>query len=901
MLLLDACLLRHPEKWVELVSDPGGKDRWCFGAVPAFRPGPLLKSYRKIGNAFFFISLCILSSGGGLGQSSVATQISRAVKPPTANPSPSPESSPPMAVSPPEQAIPLPQVADQAEQLDRRLEEIANSLHIKTDLLAPNQALGAEAAEIKERALHVDAFLHSSPDMLQLRDEIVYWRALSHQSAEQRRQLTARADELQAEITYLNQEETRWQATRDQIQDTAGIEVVAARAQQELDSIRAIRTQAQEQLNQILTLQNGLSRTGRQVSEALAKLTDAEILFRGHLFERDSQTLWAPRALREEDQPIRSMMRRSADQDVATASEFFRVNAFGLLSIPCLYLLGVFGAFRLKRYLGSGAIQGLPPETDALLARPYSIALVITLILSIPQVDSAPVSITLFYYLLWLGLVFQFAPLLMGRRVRSLVYSVLALTVVELVRVAIPFSTRVNRLLLAIILAAALVSLGWQTRHFWPSRLQLSELRARKASTLVLQLGMGIALLLLAIALPANILGFVALSHVLGIGTLLSGFLAAALYCTTRILLIFLLIFLQSPWANAFTEIVRQQIKIWGRRALIAGAIWLWWTHSELYIFVIQDSFVLTVANVMSYSFGLGKVEFTIGNIVGVVLIVGFGYLLSKGSSSLLRTVLVAKLPFQRGLPYAISKVTYYCLMMLVFFAAITRAGVDLNKFTVVTGALGIGVGFGLQNIVNNFASGLILLFERPIRVGDVVEVNGLSGTVKRIGARSSTIATAQGAEVIVPNNSLIANQVVNWTLSSPWRRVDIPVGVAYGSDPDTVLRLLTGVASGHDGVMPDPPPAAFFLGFGDSALNFELRFWANRQDIWFQLKSDVSIGVAQALRDANIEVPFPQRDLHLRSMDTSIAEQTKAVQQALSARPDLPPKGTSGRNAPPQ
>jgi small-conductance mechanosensitive channel len=348
-----------------------------------------------------------------------------------------------------------------------------------------------------------------------------------------------------------------------------------------------------------------------------------------------------------------------------------------------------------------------------------------------------------------------------------------------------------------------------------------------------------------------------------------------------------------------FAEDVREKIGIWGRRVLIAGAAWLWWTHSELYIFVIQDSFVATMTSVMNYSFGLGKVEFTLGNVIGVVLILGFGYGFAKGSSSLLRTVLAAKLPFQRGLPYAISKVTYYCLMTLVFFAAITRAGVDLNKFTVVTGALGIGVGFGLQNIVNNFASGLILLFERPIRVGDVVEVNGLSGTVKRIGARSSTIATAQGAEVIVPNSNLIANQVVNWTLSSPWRRVEIPVGVAYGSDPDTVLRLLTRVAAEHAGVMPDPPPAAFFLGFGDSALNFELRFWANRQDIWFQLKSDVAIGVAQALRQANIEVPFPQQDLHLRSIDTSIAQQTMAMQQALSARPDSAAQETSGDRTP--
>jgi small-conductance mechanosensitive channel len=214
----------------------------------------------------------------------------------------------------------------------------------------------------------------------------------------------------------------------------------------------------------------------------------------------------------------------------------------------------------------------------------------------------------------------------------------------------------------------------------------------------------------------------------------------------------------------------------------------------------------------------------------------------------------------------------YYVLIILVFLAALANAGIELNKFTVITGALGVGVGFGLQNVVNNFASGLILLFERPIRVDDTVEVGGLVGTVRRIGARSSTIQTFQGAEVIVPNSNLIANQVINWTLSSPWRRVDIPVGVAYGTNPEEVIKLLVGVASAYSGVMRSPEPSAFFLGFGDSALNFELRFWSARQDTWFQLKSDVSVAVGKALADAGIEIPFPQRDLHVRSIDGSAA-----------------------------
>jgi small-conductance mechanosensitive channel len=210
-------------------------------------------------------------------------------------------------------------------------------------------------------------------------------------------------------------------------------------------------------------------------------------------------------------------------------------------------------------------------------------------------------------------------------------------------------------------------------------------------------------------------------------------------------------------------------------------------------------------------------------------------------------------------------------LLLLVAVVTLAEAGVELNKFTVLTGAIGVGLGFGLQNVVNNFVSGLILLFERPIHLGDTLEIGGMVGTVRRIGARSSTILTFQGAEVIVPNSNLISNQMINWTLTSQWRRVDVRVPVAYGTEPERVLKLLVEVAESNPEVLRERPPAAFFLGCGESALNFELRFWSAHQDAWFQLQSEVAIAVVKALQKAGIEIPFPQRDLHVRSLEPSV------------------------------
>ena len=152
------------------------------------------------------------------------------------------------------------------------------------------------------------------------------------------------------------------------------------------------------------------------------------------------------------------------------------------------------------------------------------------------------------------------------------------------------------------------------------------------------------------------------------------------------------------------------------------------------------------------------------------------------------------------------------------------------------------------------------------------------------MGARSSTIVTFQGAEVIVPNSNLISNQVINWTLSSQWRRVDIPIGVAYGTDPERVIKLLVGVAESHPRVLARAPSHGFFLGFGEGSLKFELRFWSAQQDTWFQLQSDVTVAVAKALREAGIEIPFPQRDLHIRSVDSVAANAVRTGEDPTSA-----------------
>jgi potassium efflux system protein len=232
---------------------------------------------------------------------------------------------------------------------------------------------------------------------------------------------------------------------------------------------------------------------------------------------------------------------------------------------------------------------------------------------------------------------------------------------------------------------------------------------------------------------------------------------------------------------------------------------------------------------------------------------------------------------------FAVSALLRYAISAVAFVLALAIMGFDLTRVTVLAGALGVGIGFGLQNIVNNFISGIILLFERPIQVNDIAKVDDLMGTVKEVGVRSTVIRTFDGAEVIVPNADFISKVVVNWTKSDRRRRAEIDVGVAYGTDPDRVIEILETAARSREEVVADPQAFAVFTGFGDSSLNFRLYLWLADLSNMLLTPSAIRAQILRALNEAGIEIPFPQRDVRV-----TVAPAANRTQEAT--RGPLPP-----------
>jgi small-conductance mechanosensitive channel len=268
----------------------------------------------------------------------------------------------------------------------------------------------------------------------------------------------------------------------------------------------------------------------------------------------------------------------------------------------------------------------------------------------------------------------------------------------------------------------------------------------------------------------------------------------------------------------------------------------------------------------------LGSLAITPSLLVGSVFFFVFLAVFASLTRRLLQDRLLSRTSLDSGQRYAYSRITSYIIFLFGLIIGLQTAGVNLSSLLVFGGAVGIGAGLGLQALANNFVSGLVLLVERPIKLGDRVEVGGILGDIVRMAARSTWVRTNDNVVIIVPNSEFTASRVVNWTANDRRVRFSLDVGVSYGSDPSKVREILLATARSHPEVLTDPPPDVLFLGFGDSAINFELRVWTIGQVQTPKiLVSDLYFAIFKTFREQGIEIPFPQRDLHLKSISRPI------------------------------
>ncbi|RLP54639.1 MAG: hypothetical protein D6160_09525 [Ketobacter sp.] len=339
---------------------------------------------------------------------------------------------------------------------------------------------------------------------------------------------------------------------------------------------------------------------------------------------------------------------------------------------------------------------------------------------------------------------------------------------------------------------------------------------------------------------------------------------------------------------STISEQNRALLRVFSCSLFILVCYWVW---SDF----IQAAQIFQEITLWSYTtetdMGTEIHKVALGTILITFLVLALTYIGVKNLPGLIEVMILQRFSVDQGVRFAITSTARYLVIAAGIMVASSQLGLDWSKLGWLVAALGVGLGFGLQEIFANFISGLIILYERPIRIGDTVTINDLSGTVYKINMRATTITDWDMKELIIPNKTFVTNQFINWTLSDTTTRLVLKVGVAYGSDTKLVTRLLLDIAKQHEDVLNEPAPSAFFLGFGDSTLNFELRVFVakfgNRLPLLHNLNTEVDLRFKQA----GIEIAFPQLDLHVK--DVAAVTGTKAFQQPG----DEPGKG-AGQNS---
>lgn len=700
------------------------------------------------------------------------------------------------------------------------------------------------------------------------------WMSYLAKLNEWKNNLVTRSENLEKDRINLLETKRIWEVTYTAAKGEKVPSQMLVRIKELLTAINDVQARYRKRLDGIIVLQNIVSNEVKVIEVTIAQIDELLLHKKLQIFSIDSKSLWDAFETKEEQQSFSEYLSGNFERHAETLADFYN-NFKGNILVHFTLLIIILAFLLVLRRFGNELIMDKEAAeiSREILNHPYSVALLVTLLLTPELYPRAPNLISKLAQILSLIPVLRLLPVLYVVKIHKMLPLFTGIYFLNLIYVLASEQALIHRIFLLFITILSLVFLIWIIRQKLLHSIESNSRLAKFGSFLITLFA-----IFLMISIIANVIGNVSLASLLTTASLASIYLSFILL-TGSLVLIGLLNLILSTKLAFVSHIVRVHSK--KAREKITKFIYfiasLLWIISTMKLFTIFDLIYDWLNAIISERLQIGSVDISIGDILVFFLAIYASILISRFIRFILEEDVLVHMKLPRGVPAAVSMLTNYVIIGFGFMIALSAAGFDLSRFAIVLGALGVGIGFGLQNIVNNFISGLILIFERPIQLRDTISQGELLGTVTRIGIRSSTIRTFDGAEVIVPNANLISNEVTNWTLSDRRRRIQILVGVAYGTDPDKVLKVLKDTIKSNPNIMDTPEPMILFREFGDSSLNFDVRFWTADSTTWLELQSDVTIAINNAFKKAGIEIPFPQRDLHLRSMDKNIiSEVTK-------------------------
>ncbi|HVN38641.1 MAG TPA: mechanosensitive ion channel domain-containing protein [Myxococcota bacterium] len=807
-----------------------------------------------------------------LGATPIGAQTAPVVSPSAASAS---AASPRASAAAPAVSEPVPvgeitvrsQVAiDAARSLESDLAGQDDSKQLEADLVRLAQRI---EPQLKPRTVD----LQQTPSIATLSNLTAEWQGYDRQLGSREDHLRRLIASLESQNEELSRSRDLWRRTRAQARERDVPPVILAAVDATLAEIRKASAAVEGSLNDALVLQSQYADLHAGVQQVLASIDATRTRVLDNLLVRDVPPLWDVGGaglgewthwrIGDYLQLLREELPRfvAQHQDVVT----LQVLIFALL---------IWAMRRARAALAGTAPpkdadpEAIGPDEGAQLAtrHPVAAATVLTLFLSRFLYGDAPHSVVAALRLVFVPAALVVLRPMLGKAFRPPLYLLTGFALFDRLRSMLTGSTTPDRVAFTAEMIALVVVLALLLR---PDRLHNLPASARGNRWLsALGLWIRAGAVGAALAALASVAGYTRFASLVGGGVLGSGYVALALFALVRVAE-GLAAALFGGHAVAAIRMVDHHRAMFLRRTrkLLRAAALISWVLFVLGLFAMRAPLFRGLQAMLGSSLGYAGFDVTLGGVLAFVATLFGAWFVARALRFVLDEEIFPRVTLARGVPFALSTLLRYAVLLVGFLMALSALGFDLDRITILLGAFGVGIGFGLQTVVNNFVSGLILLFERPIKVGDMVELAGLEGTVQRIGIRASALRTWDGADVIVPNAALITDRVVNWTLSDRLRRITLAVGVAYGSDPRRVETVLRGVAEKHPGVCAYPKPLILFMRFGESSLDFEVRIWTDNPEMLGTTRSEVAMAIHDALRDAGIEIPFPQRVLHVGSV----------------------------------
>lgn len=757
--------------------------------------------------------------------------------------------------------MPVTEIVPGTEAAQSRLQEILGKTKDPA-LLNLQQSLNGLSARLeksKDESLYLVQNARSTQQLLSTR---YLWQQNRQELEEMNGTVRSYVQTLTENQSQVREIQETW-SVADESAEIALPEGLAERIQQVRQTAATADAAVRSALELLVKVQVGISKNRKMVDDVLAQIDAAEQGLRAGLFVLDSPPLWS--ALRGDSYASLRRQVHITQTTVWSRTQEFYFSYRNNLIAYCVLLLVLTAAFVRLRVTQEGQ-AAQQAASLRLLQRPFSLA-----------------AVTVLFFLFWIF--FPKAPPEVFRISRFLlIFPLLRIALVvfedELRRPMIALSilyaldhvsshaaagTLLRRLLVLFLTAAVLAGLAWLLRRRSP----VASLLARKHWTIA-GLFARFALICLGVSFVSNIVGGVSLANLLMHGTLRAIYFAMAAY-VLYLVLVSLVSLLSTTRIGQMSRLIRLHHELVLARldAMFKLGTWILWVWSVLIGYEVAGKVLAGFRSVLNYKWALGAASISIRDLFLFFLVLFVAISVAKAIRFFLEEELLPRTSVTPGAAQSGSRLAYYTLVSIGFFLAWAAAGLDLGRLTLLTGAFGVGLGFGLQGLVSNFVSGIIISFERPMRVGDVIEMENLLGKVTEIGFRSSTVRTFDGADVIIPNSELVTKSFVNWTLTDDLRRSELRVSVASGTDPARVFEIIAKVAGSHPAVLKNPEPLITFEQFGDGALEFCLRFWTRFANL-LGARSDLNLLVAEELEKHGIPARSAQRYVHVQMAEAT-------------------------------